>query len=433
MNVRLLVALILSLLASAALAASITAQSGDTLWDIAQAHGTTVKELVALNHLSTTEIKAGQQLTLPGAAASQSYQVQAGDTLSALARRFGISVQQLLEANHLSSTEIKIGQTLRLPGPAPADAQPSPDYPEAYQVQPGDTLSALARRFDTSVRALEALNPGVNPNELRVGETIEVNGEVNGDITDTAAEGIEATQPDPTYTAKPGDTLTSIAQTFDIPLLALRFANPGIGFSFNPGTTFDIPVTLQAYTVQHGDTIAHIAAAHELSVTALLAVNPQLHAGQMLEIGHTVTLPLPADDVLRAEAVTIAKRYLGYPYATVGDTPKQGFSCVGFTHWIYTELGFSIPDNLWGQYSAFPKVSRADLQPGDIVFFKDTVWKGLSHAALYIGEGKIIHAVNFHYGVKIGSLSQPYYQSRYLGAVDPLSVLGATTVVAAGP
>ncbi len=422
MNARLLAALILGLLAPIVFADSITAQSGDTLWSIAQAHGTTVKELVALNHLTSMEIEAGQQLTLPDAADSpQSYQVKAGDTLAALARRFGTSVEQLEALNHLGSTEIKVGQVLTLSGTASvAPSAPSERY-ETYKVQAGDTLSKLARSFGTSVGALEALNPGVNPEQLRVGERLEVEG--------------GAVQPDPTYTPKPGDTLTSIAETFGIPLLALQLANPDIGFSFDPGTTFDIPVELSSYTVQHGDTIAHIAAAHKLNVTALLAVNPQLHAGQMLEVGHTVILPLSEDSYLRAEAVAIARRYVGYPYATVGDTPRQGFSCVGLTHWIYQEMGFDIPGNLEGQYGSFPKVSRADLRPGDIVFFRDTVWRGLSHAALYIGGGKIIHAVNFHYGVKVGSLSQPYYQSRYIGAVDPLSVLGAppTVFAAAGP
>ncbi len=65
------------------------------------------------------------------------------------------------------------------------------------------------------------------------------------------------------------------------------------------------------------------------------------------------------------------------------------------------------------------RIARADLQPGDMVFFSNTYKRGLSHAGIYIGNGKFVHAENESTGVMVSSLSTPYYSSRYTGATRP--------------
>jgi len=82
------------------------------------------------------------------------YVVQRGDTLSAIARRFGTTVQAIMAANNLQSTTIYVGQRLIIP----VGSTPPPGQTTTYVVQRGDTLSAIARRFGTTVQAIMSAN-----------------------------------------------------------------------------------------------------------------------------------------------------------------------------------------------------------------------------------------------------------------------------------
>jgi LysM repeat protein len=138
-------------------------QAGDTLFRIGLRFGTTAEALRLANGLASNHIVPGQILNIPmSAPAAGRYVVQAGDTLFRIALRFGTSVAALQSANRLRGTLIYPGQTLNLPAgaplaPAPASAIAAP-ADGVYVVQPGDTLFSLARRFDTTVAALQAAN-----------------------------------------------------------------------------------------------------------------------------------------------------------------------------------------------------------------------------------------------------------------------------------
>lgn len=93
------------------------------------------------------------------------YIVQPGDTLYSIARRFGTTVAELARLNNISDpNRIFPGQQLLLPGAPPEVTR--------YTIQPGDTLYSLARRFGTTVNAILQANPGIDPNNLRVGQQI---------------------------------------------------------------------------------------------------------------------------------------------------------------------------------------------------------------------------------------------------------------------
>jgi cell wall-associated NlpC family hydrolase len=107
--------------------------------------------------------------------------------------------------------------------------------------------------------------------------------------------------------------------------------------------------------------------------------------------------------------VGIAMRYLGTPYVYGGASPG-GFDCSGFVMYVFGQMGVSLPHNAAAQYGFGTPVSRADLQPGDLVFFN-----GLGHVGIYIGGGQFIHSPHTGDVVKISSLTG-WYSSTYVGA-----------------
>lgn len=124
---RPLLNLIAALLLSTAVAASVPVERGDTLIRLAVRHGTSVAALIQANpSLAGGVLKAGMRLTLPAALAPATWTVQPGDTLSGVARRVGSTLPALLVANPGLDAQqaLRIGQRLTLPSaPGPARAQ----------------------------------------------------------------------------------------------------------------------------------------------------------------------------------------------------------------------------------------------------------------------------------------------------------------------
>lgn len=104
---------------------------------------------------------------------------------------------------------------------------------------------------------------------------------------------------------------------------------------------------------------------------------------------------------------------VGCPYV-YGGTSTSGFDCSGFTQYCARQNGITIQRTATAQLQNGTKVSRDELQPGDLVFFG--YGSTASHVGIYIGDGKFVHAQNSSTGVVITSLSQTYYDTRYLTA-----------------
>ena len=114
-----------------------------------------------------------------------------------------------------------------------------------------------------------------------------------------------------------------------------------------------------------------------------------------------------------AAVVAKAKSFIGYNYVYGGASPSTGFDCSGFTSYIYKQFGVSLNRTAAGQYSNGTAVSRANLQPGDLVMFGKS---GINHVGTYAGGGMIVHAANKSRGVTTDTINSGYYNNNYVGA-----------------
>lgn len=105
----------------------------------------------------------------------------------------------------------------------------------------------------------------------------------------------------------------------------------------------------------------------------------------------------------RSGVVDIAKRYLGRPYRWAADGPDS-FDCSGFTMFVYAQVGVSLPHSSRAQIQAGERVSRDNLQPGDLVFFG----RPIHHVGIYVGGGMMIHSPRTGDVVKIAPLHRDY-------------------------
>jgi cell wall-associated NlpC family hydrolase len=153
--------------------------------------------------------------------------------------------------------------------------------------------------------------------------------------------------------------------------------------------------------------IAALEQAEEARRAAAAAASSRSSSSRSSSGGRTFPPPTRAP---RSEVVNIAKRYLGAPYRW-GATGPNAFDCSGFTQFVYRQVGVSLPRVSRAQIGAGQRVSRGDLQPGDLVFFGSPI----HHVGIYVGGGSYIHSPRTGDVVKISSMSR----GDYTGACRP--------------
>ncbi len=105
---------------------------------------------------------------------------------------------------------------------------------------------------------------------------------------------------------------------------------------------------------------------------------------------------------VRVAIVEYAKQFLGNPYVYGGSSLTKGTDCSGFTMSVYKKYGVSLNRSAAAQAKQGTKISKSELQPGDLVFYADSSGH-INHVALYIGGNQVIHASNKRTGIKIST------------------------------
>ena len=111
-----------------------------------------------------------------------------------------------------------------------------------------------------------------------------------------------------------------------------------------------------------------------------------------------------------------ALSYRGVPYRWGGRSSRTGFDCSGLVQAVCAKWGIFLPRVARAQYKVGVPVKPQDLQPGDLVFFKNTYRHGLSHVGIYIGQGCFIHAPRPGKSVMVSRLDESYYKHHWAGA-----------------
>jgi peptidoglycan DL-endopeptidase LytE len=227
-----------------------------------------------------------------------------------------------------------------------------------------------------------------------------------------------------TYKVQSGDTLWKISYNNKLTVQELMQYNNLTSSTIYVGQELSLlaphthEAVVQTYTVKSGDTLWKIATANGLTVTQLKSFNnltsDMIYVGQVLKLSaNTTTVPAPeVKPAFNADAlIAEGKRYIGVPYVWGGNTPS-GFDCSGFLKYVYNTQGVTLPRTVATIWDATTPVAAP--QKGDIVFFT-TYEAGPSHAGIYIGDNKFLHA-STSVGVTISDLNNSYWNPRYLGA-----------------
>jgi cell wall-associated NlpC family hydrolase len=117
-----------------------------------------------------------------------------------------------------------------------------------------------------------------------------------------------------------------------------------------------------------------------------------------------------------SDLVVNAMGFLGVPYRRGGTTQESGFDCSGFVRAMFEQtVGLILPRRASDQASVTEKISREDLQPGDLVFF-NTMRQAFSHVGIYVGDNKFIHSPRPGGEVRVEDMRQAYWDRRFNGA-----------------
>jgi len=280
--------------------------------------------------------------------------------------------------------EIKKGvfpkSVVRTTGDMKAILTASAKNTQTYIAQKGDSPEMVANMFHVPVDQLYAMNTSLQENGLTQGETIQV------------------ASPQPTLQIQYTKRVIS-TQSIPYQTVATESSTKAKGMVSVTQSGQQGVMQLVSDVTYVGDNVVD---SKVISTTMTKAPVNQL------QIVGTYDLSGKASSI-----IDYAEKFLGGRYVFSGASPG-GFDCSGFTMYIYSKYGISLPHSAAGQSSYGARVSRGSLRPGDLVFFDTT--GGISHVGIYIGDDEFVNAENYRAGVTIDSLDMAYWSRCYVTA-----------------
>lgn len=298
-----------------------TVKSGDSLSVIAKAYSVSIDRLKAQNNMNSDVIFPGQTLNVPTSISkpledtgtnATIYTIQAGDSLSVLAKRFGTTVTAIKSENNLTTDFITIGQKINIPRQQHVESQKQTEaadtLPDLYTVVSGDSLSVIAKKFNTTVQELMNLNLLTNTTII-VGQTLKISNPTTNE-PNTVNNNVST----PTiYSVVAGDTLSGIAKRYGLTVSYLKEINKLHTDDIFLGQKLQLKEqqSQQTYTVKSGDSLSQIAKNFGVTISDIMSLNSLkselIFVGQTLLIKGTVK-PETGDQAIERKENTVSYR-----------------------------------------------------------------------------------------------------------------------------
>jgi cell wall-associated NlpC family hydrolase len=237
-----------------------------------------------------------------------------------------------------------------------------------------------------------------------------------------------------THVVRKGDTLGKIARAHHVSVPKIKAANglkgtrlvPGMKLTIpgaqahpkrgkarpKPGTQRSVHETIPAEDLEPGSQLASEGLPTEAELAE--AAKAAKAADAAAPAGDPAAEAPKADESLKDRLLRVARRMLSVPYR-FGGTTLWGLDCSGFVQKAFAFLNRDLPRSAREQFLEGAAVEKANLSPGDLVFFR-TYAKYPSHVGIYLGDNRFVHASSRERKVTIDSLETPYYVKRYIGA-----------------
>jgi cell wall-associated NlpC family hydrolase len=336
------------------------------------------------------------------------YEVKEGDSLWSISRKFGVSIEEIAKLNNIKIEKtLQIGEKLHIPQKegnnmnvmTPPSVQKVKNASETgvYEIREGDSLWTIGKKFGVSPEEIAKAN-GISLNKtLQIGEKLYIpkgNKKIAQvkkappKVSTTPRKGV-------IYQVRAGDSLWTIGKKFGVsPQKIARANNINLNKTLQIGDKLAIPSQGRK----------QIARSHSREgKRTIIAKKGQTSSNKGKGVPGVVGTALS---------------YQGTRYS-YGGLSSRGFDCSGFVKYVYQRHGLNLPHNAAGQYGYGKPVSKGELQPGDLVFFRTGRSRGINHVGIYIGNGKFMHASSARGRVRIDSLNEGYYKSRFVGARRP--------------
>jgi cell wall-associated NlpC family hydrolase len=287
-----------------------------------------------------------------------------------------------------------------------------------HTVKKGDTLSAIAYKYHTTISKVRKTNGLKKGDILRVGKVLKV--PTNSYVPYTK------TYEKPTkYVVKKGDTLSSLARKHHTSVTKIRKAN-----ALRKSQILKIGKVL--YIPQNKKTNTFAKAKKPASNKKLVASLSNLDTISLEKEKKEKTKTFSFTDLFKSKKedknadkckriTSLAKTKLGKKYVWGASGNKNCYDCSSFTKFVYKNIGIDIPRTSIRQSKFGKFVKRSELKKGDLIFF-DTSKKRkgyVNHVGIYLGDNKFIHASSAKKKVVITSLNKNFYSNRYKGARRP--------------
>lgn len=282
-------------------------------------------------------------------------------------------------------------------------------FAETYIVKKGDNIWKISKKFNVPVNDIKKAN-NLKNNNLQVGMKIEIP-EKNSQKS-KKADLTKNKDSEPLYhTVKKGDNLFRIAKKYNISINELKSINNLNNNKLSLGQRLMVraPVkTQENLTIRENEKVPTIS-------TAKLDIDTKIEEIEEIKASEDLSQMSITDRLL-----LFAKKMLHLPYRFGGNN-FTGLDCSFFVKKVYSMVGVNLPRSAREQFTVGTPISKDDLQPGDLVFFR-TYARFPSHVGIYLGDNLFIHASTRSKKVTIDSLEAPYYIQRYIGAKRILGI-----------